>query len=75
MTNSDLACLAALMASAKILVFEDQGRKVVLHESAFAPAVSGQAPDEKTFAALPTDEELKFWSVEGEPEAPPEPKS
>ena len=70
MTFPDLAGIAAEMAKAKVQRLEAAGVVIVLHGSAFAPALSGQAQDVNAFATPPSDEELQFWSVEGEREKP-----
>lgn len=64
----DLANLAKAMTAAKVAKFSAGGVSLELHESAFAPTVSGQPQDPKAFLDMPTDEQLKFWSVEGDEE-------
>jgi len=66
-TSSDLASVAAAMVAAKIVKFSAAGVSIELHSSAFGQAET-TPQDPKAFLDMPTDEQLKFWSVEGDEE-------
>ena len=64
----DIKELASAMREAGIRSFKFNNLAVELHESAFAPVVAGQPQDPKAFLDMPRDDQLQFYSSEGEPE-------
>jgi hypothetical protein len=73
-TESNLASIAAMMRNHRVVEFESAGVRVRLHESAFSPVVQAGQPEDVAnparFLDSPTDDQLRYWSVEGEPVKP-----